>query len=161
MYNFNDEIRVIQNWLFDLGAYIATPLDSSTSEQVKRTEFTKDKETYIHTRIRWLEKEIPKQTSFIIPNGNLFSIGLFRISGKVRRTEIDIIDAIIKDEIKTVVRHNRIATCDLAQALPFINRLSDYFYVLARYINHHHKIISSPYIKNMKMKIDKDGNTII
>jgi len=179
MYNFDDEIRTIQNWLFDLGAYIATakqlplkratakqlplkratakqlplkratPLDSSTSEQVKRTEFTEDKEIYIHNRIKWIEKEIPKQTSFIIPNGNLFSIGLFRISGKVRTTEIDII-GIIENNKNTI-----------KSALPFINRLSDYFYVLARYVNYHQKIISPSYKRNMKMKIGKDGNAII
>ncbi len=149
MYNIDDEIRTIQNWLFDLGPYIATPLDSSTSEQVKRTEFTEDKEIYIHNRIKWIEKEIPTQTSFIIINGNPFSIGLFRISGKVRTTEIDIISAIENNE-------NEMKT-----ALPFINRLSDYFYVLARYVNYHHKIISPPYKRNMKMKIDKSGNAII
>ncbi len=144
MYNIDDELVTIQNWLFDLGAYIAVPLSS-----LQNIKFTEDKEIYIHSRIKWIEKEIPQQTSFIIPNGNPFSIGLFKISGKVRKTEIDIISAIEnnKNMMKTVV--------------PFINRLSDYFYVLARYVNHHHKIISPPYKKNMKMNIGKDGNAII
>nr|QBK88419.1 MAG: cobalamin adenosyltransferase [Mimivirus LCMiAC01] len=137
---FDDDIITVMCWLYDLGAYLATPRNTiSTKDMIKKTEFTKDKEKSLHEKIKWFEKEIPKQTCFIIPIGTELGSLLYEISGKVRETERIIFEAI---------HENKQEVNDI---MPFINRLSDYFYVFARYINYKSGHKDIPYVKNKKM----------
>ena len=136
---FDDDIITIMCWLYDLGAYIATPRKTSTKNQIKTTEFTKDKEESLHKKIKWFENEIPKQTCFLIPIGSKSSSLLYEISGKVRESERIIYEAIHENKQ------------EVNEIMPFINRLSDYFYIFARYVNYKNGYKDIPYVKNKKM----------
>ena len=119
-------LRRIQNDLFDLGADLATPLgaiggkDFAPSEMVLRT---------VAAQVEWLERAIDAAnaplaplTSFILPGGSEAAARVHLARAIARRAER--------------------ATTALAQAEPvnpqalgYLNRLSDYLFVLARAIN--------------------------
>lgn len=112
----------IQNDLFDLGADIATPgEDFAPSEMVLRI---------VPAQVEWLEQAIDglnahlaPLTSFILPGGSEAAARAHIARASVRRAER--------------------ATVELAESAPvnpaaiaYINRLSDYLFVLARHCNH-------------------------
>ena len=114
-------LRRIQNDLFDLGADLATPgEDFAPSEMVLRI---------VAAQVAWLEHAIDAAnaplcplTSIILPGGSEAAAGVHLARAIVRRAE-------------------RAATALAAvepvnpQALAYLNRLSDYLFVLARALN--------------------------
>ena len=111
----------IQNDLFDLGADLATPgADFSPSEMVLRI---------VPSQVAWLEEQIDELnerleplTSFILPGGTL-------AAGQTHLA-------------RAIARRAERAVAALAEAEPvnpstsaYINRLSDYLFVLARVLN--------------------------
>ena len=118
------ELRGIQNDLFDLGADLATPAaegdDFSPSEMVLRM---------IPSQVERLEKaidlatgELEPLTSFILPGGAKAAAAIHLVRAVARRTE------------RTCVAAGRDMSIN-PQALAYINRLSDYLFVLGRLLN--------------------------
>ena len=125
-FDYGAQLTRIQHDLFDLGADLATPLggiggeDFAPSEMVLRT---------VAAQVAWLERAIDAAnaplsplTSFILPGGSEAAARVHLARAIARRAE-------------------RAATA-LAQAEPvnpqalgYLNRLSDYLFVLARAIN--------------------------
>ena len=134
-----DNILIIMHWLFDLGAYIATPRNyCTTKEQIACTKFDPKKADILDRWIHIMYHNLPKQTGFILPIGKTEWISqAFVIRSKVREVERAIISAI---------KHNRI---EKETVIPFINRLSDYFFALGRYLNHIHDHKDIYYQKNI------------
>lgn len=119
-----DDLLRIQNDLFDLGADLATPAadgdDFAPSEMVLRI---------VSSQVGWLEQAIDTAnerleplTSFVLPGGSEGAARLHIARAAVRRAE-RAMTAMAGD-----VRTN-------PQALAYINRLSDYLFVLARVAN--------------------------
>jgi len=114
-------IARIQNDLFDLGADLATPgQDFAPSEMVLRI---------VPAQLEWLEQAIDRLnedlqplTSFILPGGSEAAARVHVARASVRRAERKIV-ALIADEPANPA------------ALAYINRLSDYLFVLARVLN--------------------------
>ncbi|MFK7842263.1 MAG: cob(I)yrinic acid a,c-diamide adenosyltransferase [Sphingorhabdus sp.] len=117
-------LRVIQNDLFDLGADLATPAkegdDFAPSEMVLRV---------VPAQVDRLEKEIDTSnadleplTSFILPGGSKAAAAVHCARAIARRTE------------RTCVAAAQEMTIN-PQALAYINRLSDYLFVLGRALN--------------------------
>ncbi|NRD90681.1 ATP:cob(I)alamin adenosyltransferase [Sphingopyxis sp. BSNA05] len=117
-------LRVIQNDLFDLGADLATPAsdgdDFSPSEMVLRV---------VPSQVERLEKaidaataELNPLTSFILPGGSKAAAAIHLVRAVTRRTE------------RTCVAAARDISIN-PQALAYINRLSDYLFVLGRALN--------------------------
>ena len=114
----------IQNDLFDLGADLATPAadddDFAPSEMVLRI---------VPSQVVWLEQAIDTAnerleplTSFVLPGGSEGAARLHIARAAVRRAERAM------TAMAAEVRTN-------PQALAYINRLSDYLFVLARVAN--------------------------
>lgn len=111
----------IQNDLFDLGADIATPGDDFTpSEMVLRI---------VDSQAAWLEAEIDRANaplaplrSFVLPGGSEAAARLHVARAAARRAE------------RAMVALNSAEKINPA-ALAYINRLSDYLFVLARAAN--------------------------
>jgi len=76
-----------------------------------------------------MEKELPKITGFILPGGSEVSAHLMYARTLVRRAERRIV-ALTLNSYPLI--HNSI--------IRYINRLSDYLFVLARWMNHQSKI---------------------
>ncbi|WP_324740574.1 cob(I)yrinic acid a,c-diamide adenosyltransferase [Tsuneonella sp. CC-YZS046] len=114
-------IARIQNDLFDLGADLATPgQDFAPSEMVLRI---------VPAQVEWLEQAIDRLnedlqplTSFILPGGSEAAARVHVARASVRRAERKVV-ALIADEPANPA------------ALAYINRLSDYLFVLARVLN--------------------------
>jgi cob(I)alamin adenosyltransferase len=114
-------IRRIQNDLFDLGADLATPGDDfAPSEMVLRI---------VAGQVEWLERQIDDVNdgleplrSFILPGGSESAARLHLARAAARRAE-RAMTALAADEPVNPA------------ALGYINRLSDYLFVLARAVN--------------------------
>lgn len=111
----------IQNDLFDLGADLATPgSDFAPSDMVLRI---------VPAQAAWLEQQIdtanagaPPLTSFILPGGSEGAARLHVARASVRRAERAMTALAAAEPVNPA-------------ALAYINRLSDYLFVLARAVN--------------------------
>lgn len=112
-------LKRVQNDLFDLGADLATPgEDFAPSDMVLRI---------VDAQVAWLEQEIDRLnadlaplTSFILPGGAAASVHLARaIARRAERAAVALSHA---EPVNP-------------QALAYLNRLSDYLFVLARHVN--------------------------
>ncbi|WP_432201721.1 cob(I)yrinic acid a,c-diamide adenosyltransferase [Erythrobacter sp. W53] len=114
----------IQNDLFDLGADLATPAeegdDFAPSEMVLRI---------VSAQVEWLESAIDAATdqlepltSFILPGGSEAAARLHLARAAVRRAE------------RSMVAMAETTPAN-PQAMAYINRLSDYLFVIARLAN--------------------------
>ena len=115
------DLRRIQNDLFDLGADIATPGSSF--------EPTPMELRIIPAQVQWLEdaidranEELPALTSFILPGGSIPAAHMHMARAISRRAE----RALVAASQSVAINPN---------ALEYINRLSDYLFVLCRVVN--------------------------
>jgi cob(I)alamin adenosyltransferase len=115
------DLRRIQNDLFDLGADIATP---GTSFEPSPMELR-----IIPEQVAWLEaaidaanEQLPPLTSFILPGGSLAAAHMHMARAISRRAERALVSAAQSVSINP-------------QAIQYVNRLSDYLFVLCRLIN--------------------------
>ncbi|MEM1133173.1 MAG: cob(I)yrinic acid a,c-diamide adenosyltransferase [Pseudomonadota bacterium] len=114
-------LRRIQNDLFDLGADIATPGDDfEPSDMALRM---------VSGQVQWLEQEIDRindhlepLTSFILPGGSHAAAATHVARATARRAERRIVALTGEQAVNPF-------------ASQYINRLSDYLFVLARFIN--------------------------
>ena len=111
----------IQNDLFDLGADLATPGDEfAPSEMVLRI---------VPSQVEWLEQRIDQANdaleplrSFILPGGSEAAARLHVARAAVRRAERAMTALAAGEPVNPA-------------ALAYVNRLSDYLFVLARVVN--------------------------
>jgi cob(I)alamin adenosyltransferase len=112
-------ITALQNDLFVLGADLATPLDM-TKTSVKRIE--QRHIDRLETAIDALEEQLEPIRFFILPGGHSAAAQLHVCRTICRRAERSIVHLAALEEVcETNVR--------------YINRLSDYLFVLSRYAN--------------------------
>lgn len=120
---FQADLRRIQNDLFDLGADLATPDDGqdfAPSPMVLR--IVPEQVAWLEGAIDALNAELAPLTSFILPGGSEASARVHMARACVRRAERACV-ALYRDEGANPA------------AIAYINRLSDYLFVLARTLN--------------------------
>lgn len=111
----------IQNDLFDLGADLATPGDDFTpSEMVLR--MVAEQTVWLEQAIDTLNADLAPLTSFVLPGGTEGSARIHVARAAARRAE----RAMVALAAGTPVN---------PAALSYMNRLSDYLFVLARTLN--------------------------
>lgn len=114
------ELLQIQNDLFDLGADLCVPEDAP--DRATRLRLT---QPYIDRLESWIDAHNDSLTplrSFILPGGSLYA-GVLHVARTVaRRAERDCIRLAEQEEMN-------------ALCLVYLNRLSDYLFVLARKAN--------------------------
>ena len=114
-------LQRIQNDLFDLGADLATPGDDFTpSEMVLRVVATQV--DWLETAIDALNDSLPPLASFILPGGSEPAARTHVARATVRRAERSAVALAASEPVNP-------------QALAYLNRLSDYLFVLARATN--------------------------
>lgn len=122
--NLPDEFRsffiYIQNKLFNIGAYLAT--DNETREPTECAGLGHQAISRLEHEIDRLDSEIPPLTQFVLPGGTRRSAFAHVCRTVCRRCERSIITL----EETSYVDPN---------VIRFINRLSDFFFVFARYNN--------------------------
>lgn len=120
------EITRIQNDLFDLGADLATPGDNfAPSELVLRVVLSQVE--WLEARIDALNEKLTPLTSFILPGGTELAARLHVARATTRAAERAMVALAAEDAVNPA-------------ALAYVNRLSDYLFVLARVINDNGKL---------------------
>jgi cob(I)alamin adenosyltransferase len=114
-------LRLVQNDLFDVGADLCTPLKEGeqpgqklrvTTAQVDRLEQAIDR----------LNEPLAPLTSFVLPGGTPSAAWAHVARTVCRRAERDVVTLMKRDAINN-------------QVLLYLNRLSDYLFVLGRVLN--------------------------
>lgn len=123
--NEMDIIVEIMSRVFDVSSYISTPPDAK--EDIKKmVEFSKENIQYLEERIDHYDNPLPPITNFVLPTGSLLFCQLNIARTKCRTAERKICE---------VYRSNIPGEFD-QNIVKYINRLSDFLFVLARYENY-------------------------
>ncbi|HFI0171742.1 TPA: cob(I)yrinic acid a,c-diamide adenosyltransferase [Streptococcus suis] len=127
------ECEQIQQQLFDCGSDLATPRELRPYKQEETT-------------VNWLEERMdaymhqpPQLEKFIIPGGHLIASSLHMARTLTRRLERRMVALMeIEEKVNPV-------------GLVYINRLSDYFFVLARLVNFRLGVADTVYERSSKI----------
>lgn len=113
----------IQHALFDVGAAIATPLSSGNEAKKEKTRFGAHATELLEQWIDEMEAQLVPLKAFILPGGHPAGAHLHLARSICRRVERHIVpmvaEALVSDNV-----------------FVYINRLSDYLFVAARYVNY-------------------------
>lgn len=120
--SFKEEIKAdiyrIAQRLLDLGSYLATPRDQSSERKLKNTTFSLEETKWLEEQIDRMTAPLPPLTCFILPNGPFHTT-------------------------RTITRQCETMLCEVQEhyqvdehVMSYVNRLSDYFFTLARYRSH-------------------------
>jgi cob(I)alamin adenosyltransferase len=115
------ELTRIQNELFDLGADLCVPV-TDNEEPGKCLRMTAEQTAWMETSIDQMNEHLQPLRSFILPGGSPLATWLHLARTVCRRAERALV---------TLCREAAINP----HALTYINRLSDYLFVLARIAN--------------------------
>ena len=110
-----DELKLIQSRLFSLGSYYAS--EASKAEHVQSLE---DWVLVLEKSMDEYNQNLKPLKNFILPGGSFESSLAHQVRVKARSVEREAVAMGLDSVLSTVV---------------YLNRLSDYFFVLARYIN--------------------------
>lgn len=113
-----DDLIKIQHELFDLGGDLASIVEK------RPDKLNPEMITYLEEQIDVYTEESPDLEKFILPGGSKASATLHIVRTIARRSERLVVSLTKADE----------TTSELA--LQYLNRLSDYFFAVARVVNH-------------------------
>ncbi|MEN9529968.1 MAG: hypothetical protein RI932_1841, partial [Pseudomonadota bacterium] len=108
----------IQNDLFNLGGDLATPIASRWESMVVVGE---PETTHLEQMIDVMQRDLPPLREFVLPGGTRLNAELHQARTVCRRAERIAVELQEQAEINP-------------QAVPFLNRLSDFFFVASRWI---------------------------
>jgi len=117
----------IMSRLFDIGSHVAKPRDPGTVDFTANglgdgfdVQHIEDLEGWINE----MTEALPELTCFILPTGAPAAAHLHVARTVCRRAERRMVPLVVEDQ-----------TCD-PNAMKYLNRLSDFFFVAARYVNY-------------------------
>jgi len=110
----------IQNDLFDVGADLCLPERQDTAAPLLRV--TDEQVVWLEGKIDFYNSDLAPLDSFVLPGGSPASAYLHHARTVTRRAERDIVRLASEEQINPAV-------------LRYVNRLSDLFFVLARFLN--------------------------
>lgn len=125
-----EQLLDVMSRLFDVGSHIARPSKQQTEED--QTPNNKQNSSsfpshHVDTLEEWIDtmtEQLPELTSFILPTGSPASASLHVARTVCRRAERRMVPLIRDHEC-----------CD-SNSLAYVNRLSDYLFTAARYVNY-------------------------
>lgn len=112
-----DELVQVQQWIFDCGSDFATPEEKRPYKVHAQTI------TWLEEKIDFYWEESPEIDRFILPGGTITAANLHLCRCFTREAERKAVELLEYDEAIN------------EEALKFLNRLSDYFFALARWVN--------------------------
>lgn len=120
-------LEIVQHALFDVGAALATPRRHSDAGKLKKTLFGPEATDLLEKWMDEMDVELPQLKKFILPGGSPAGATLHLGRSIVRRAERSVLPLYEEQEVHQDV-------------LVYLNRLSDYLFFAARFVNHHVKI---------------------
>jgi len=127
------ELFKIQNRLFDLGSYLATPGKKVTDPPPVPGTFINKIENWIDAK----DSKLSPLTNFILPGGHKCISQAHICRTVCRRAERRVVTLSGETEIHPLT-------------VKFLNRLSDYFFILGREIAHLNKVEEVLWIKDVE-----------
>ncbi len=128
------QIIDIQDKLFVIGAYLAT--DSNVTDLRDRLNYDESIIEGLEKEMDRLESALPPMKNFVLPGGHP-AVSYCHISRTIcRRTERRILDMADETEVNPWV-------------IKYVNRLSDYLFVLSRHLSKHFNIIEIPWVPEL------------
>lgn len=109
--------HIVQTKLFHIGAELATPADKKVGWPIQEQDVLE-----LEAQIDTLDGHLPPLTNFVLPGGHPSAAALHVARTVVRRAERKAVQLSSTEEVNTVV-------------IKYLNRLSDYLFVAARYVN--------------------------
>ena len=123
----NDTLQTlisIQRQLFSIGSYLAT--DASASDLRSRITMDESAIGHLENEMDRLESDLPPLHHFVIPGGHPSACQAHICRTVCRRAERRVITLATEMDVHDWV-------------IRYLNRLSDYFFVLSRHLSHHFK----------------------
>ncbi|MFI0435242.1 MAG: cob(I)yrinic acid a,c-diamide adenosyltransferase [Parachlamydiaceae bacterium] len=118
-----NQIEIIQHALFDVGAALATPRTCEQNHKLDKTRFDDEAIALLEKWIDSMDDRLPPLTTFILPGGHPTGAALHLARSIIRRAERLVVPLYEQAEVTQGV-------------LAYLNRLSDYLFILSRFINH-------------------------
>ena len=115
-----DQLEQVMSRLFDVGGAVATPLSNASDAKARRTHFGEGHAKQLEGWIDTMDQTLPPLRNFILPSGGLCSAHLQVARAAARRAE------------RRVVPLVRGGDCEKSVGV-YLNRLSDYLFVAARF----------------------------
>lgn len=128
-----EDLEKIQHELFDCGG------DLATVSKKREPKLTEESITYLETKIDEYIKEAPELERFILPGGSKPSASIHIARTVTRRAERLVVTLVKEDP----------TVSDVCQK--YLNRLSDYFFALARVINFRLGVKDVEYVRSAKV----------
>ena len=125
-----DDLEKIQHELFDCGG------DLANVTKKRELKLTKEAITYLETRIDVFIEEAPELERFILPGGSSAAASLHIARTVTRRAE------------RLVVKLSKEDSSLSELPLQYLNRLSDYFFALARVVNFRLNVRDVEYVRS-------------
>ncbi len=125
-----ETIIAIQNELFVIGAYLAT--DSSVSDLRNKLNCDEKKIEHLELEMDQMEANLPPLSNFVLPGGHPVVAYCHICRTICRRTERIVSELAEGMEIDNWV-------------LRYLNRLSDYFFVLSRFMTNFYQVNEIPW----------------
>ncbi|XP_067929619.1 corrinoid adenosyltransferase MMAB-like [Watersipora subatra] len=119
-HSITDSLVKIQCILQDIGSFVATPLSSAREAHTSKLHFNPKEVEELEKAIDYMSSQLPALTNFILPSGGKTSSSLHLARAVCRRAERHLADLLLEEELNEDV-------------FRYINRLSDYLFMLARY----------------------------
>lgn len=126
------QIDCIQGQLFEAGAWMATTPGASSASLL--TPFTHKPAKQLESIIDEMSEHLPELKHFVLPQGHLSAAMAQAARAVCRRTERRLI------ALATGADPGVPETDNFKNILIFLNRLSDYLFILARYLNKRHGV---------------------
>lgn len=119
----------LQGQLFQLGAELAAPRGKKPGSQLIEMSEVE----FLEKEIDQMESQLEPLKNFILPGGSKLAAMTHFIRTVSRRAERELITLNRAEPVRPVV-------------LQYVNRLSDYLFVLARFFNHTLKVKDQPWL---------------
>ncbi len=116
-----EQLLKIQNSLFDAGCYLATSVEPGSAPECRG--LSADSISEVEEWIDALDSETPKIRAFVLPGGSMLAAHCHVARAVCRRAERCILKLGAEEYVDPTL-------------LRWINRLSDYLFIAARYLNH-------------------------
>ena len=134
-------LQTIQSDLFIIGSWLATTPGSPAMASLEKIE--DDRIKFLEAIIDETEARLPELKGFILPGGDKAASWAHVARAVCRRTErrtVDLMEDASAGQNAGSVRDTSAEvdpwSVQIMQTLVYLNRLSDYLFVLARYCNH-------------------------
>ncbi len=116
--NVREWLFTIQTKLFHVGSELATPPGKKVGWPINEEDVE-----YLENAIDNMEKNLPELKNFILPGGSKAGSAFHVARTIARRAERSAVAVQVEEELNPIV-------------VKYLNRLSDFLFVVARYVNH-------------------------